>query len=190
MSFKYQWFYIFIGTRNWLGTHKHDNKEYNGHSFIRCWSKIPVCQIYSHLLRSAFSKSRLRVKNKLEPYVSSRSAETHLVSFTDWKWQISCSQLSAFSESVNVFFPCGVLPPLLYFQNVGISQKWKEWAQNKGPFQSTRDVITKGSRLMFSDAVSHPASEYALHKRQEWTVIENLFNSIKQWETERNGQEI
>ena len=68
--------------------------------------------------------------------------------------------------------------------------QWKERAQNEGPFQSTRDVITKGSRLMYSDTVSHPASEYALHKRQEWTLIENLFNLIKQWESERNDQEI
>ena len=43
---------------------------------------------------------------------------------------------------------------------------------------------------MYSDTVSHPASEYALHKRQEWSVIENLFNLIKQWVTERNDQEI
>ena len=43
---------------------------------------------------------------------------------------------------------------------------------------------------MYSGTVSHPAAEYAHHKRQEWTVIENLFDLIKQRETERNGQEI
>lgn len=39
MSLRYQWFYIFIGTKNWLGTHKNDSKEYRGHSSIRCESK-------------------------------------------------------------------------------------------------------------------------------------------------------
>lgn len=66
--------------------------------------------------------------------------------------------------------------------------QWKKRAQNKGPFQSTRDVIAK--ELMYRDTVSHPACEYAHRKRQEWTVIENLFNLIKERDTERNGQEI
>lgn len=145
MSFHYQWFYIFISTKNWLGTHKHDSKEYRGHLSIRCESKISVCQIYLCFLWSAFSKSRPPVKNKLEPCVSTRSAETHLVSFTDWKWQISFSQLSACSDSVNVFFLLAFnLRCFIFKMSEFHKTQWKKRAQNKGPFQSARDVIAKG----------------------------------------------
>lgn len=101
---------------------------------------------YIYIFYDRRSRNRERAwKTNLNRAFSKRSAETHLVSYNDQKWQISFSQLIASSESVNVFFLLAFKPPLLYFQNVGISQtQQKKRAQNKGPFQSTRDVTAKG----------------------------------------------